>query len=366
MHGRKSVVLSLPGHWPLIRQIEQGVWAAQRFFAWDLVRVNPNYFHSAWAGAAGGIHFLPDPHSWSTIPEGYRAVNVSCNQERQPFVVVWPDNEAIGRLAARHLLGLGLKTLLFFTMSSNHYGHERWAGFARELEAAGVAAVSDADLEYGDTGVDARRFLARFQPPLGVFAVTDGRAGQVLKACDQLGWRVPEEVTVLGVGNDPYATRAPGLRLTSIDPNGELIGRECCRVLNDMLDGKPVPPITRVPPKGIVEGESSDRIGDPLVARAVGYIRAHAADRLRAYEVAAALGVSLSSLHHRFRALRGHTLHAEIRRARLAHACTLLEHTDHVIAAVAEASGFSCLSRFHKEFKAAFGRTPAAYREGFR
>ena len=51
----------------------------------------------------------------------------------------------------------------------------------------------------------AGRLAAELPKPIGIVAVTDARARQLLQACVMAGIAVPEQIAMVGIDNDPMA-----------------------------------------------------------------------------------------------------------------------------------------------------------------
>jgi DNA-binding LacI/PurR family transcriptional regulator len=85
----------------------------------------------------------------------------------------------------------------------------RLAGFHRALADAGVPVAPDlevaADFTVNGSVRAARRLLDRPDPPTAVFAASDEMAIGVLRAARQLGVRVPEDVSVIGIDDHEMA-----------------------------------------------------------------------------------------------------------------------------------------------------------------
>jgi|GEM_PF-4646089 len=95
--------------------------------------------------------------------------------------------------------------------------------------------------------------------------------------------------------------------------------------------------------------------------RIVAQVRADLLARSLA-EHAQAHGVSVGHLSRLFTALTGHTFREELRRARMAKACRLLQETDLKISAIAARLGVCDPSQFSSDFRRATGLTPSQYR----
>src|SRR5690606_17814837 len=131
------------------------------------------------------------------------------------------------------------------------------------------------------------------------------------------------------------------------------------------LGGKPVAGERRIlSPLAVVPRRSSDvfAIQDPLVAKAVRWIRANARQRLTVSMVASATGGGRKRLERRFRAALNRTVHDEIRRAHVEVAKTLLETTTSSLLHVAKESGFRNAALLSVAFRHDVGMPPGLYR----
>jgi DNA-binding LacI/PurR family transcriptional regulator len=134
--------------------------------------------------------------------DGLPAVLLDVDHPRLPRVVV--DNVRGGELAAEHLLAKGHSHIGFIgDHPTNAYGftssQDRKLGFGAVLERAGIrleARLGAPDRDEAE--VLARSLLRGPSPPTAIFATSDVQAIGVLKACEALGARVPEDVAVIG------------------------------------------------------------------------------------------------------------------------------------------------------------------------
>ena len=286
---------------------------------------------------------------------------------------VGSDNVAVAQLGAEHLLDLGLKNFAFCnTPRGFHLGHDARAdAFAEAVGRAGYrchtyAAVS---VPGRDTWSKEQRHLSRWlrslPKPVGIMACNDEKGVEVLTACRQAGVRIPDEVAVLGVDNDPALCDLSLPPMTSIDVNAEQIGYESAALLDRMMSGEPAPPeAVSVPPRGVVARPSTNTLfsGDAEVDRAVAFIRENAARRLLVSDITNHVSVSRALLEPRFKRSVGRTIHQEIQRVRLNRAKALLAGSTLPIKQVATAAGFASVPYLTRVFHRATGETPAEYR----
>src|SRR3954462_10734339 len=68
--------------------------------------------------------------------------------------------------------------------------------------------------------------------PIGLLAAHDDVAVRALRACEDAGVLVPEQVALMGVDNFEYRCAPASVPLTSIDPNHERVGYEAAALLD--------------------------------------------------------------------------------------------------------------------------------------
>lgn len=108
------------------------------------------------------------------------------------------------------------------------------------MSARGAAAADGAPVEAGDMTEEGGyratvRLLARADRPTAVFAVNDMTAVGVLSAAEELGLRVPRDLSVVGY-DDTSISRLRHVWLTTVDGAGREVGRRAARCLLDRLE----------------------------------------------------------------------------------------------------------------------------------
>jgi DNA-binding LacI/PurR family transcriptional regulator len=141
-----------------------------------------------------------------------------------------PDEQETGRAAIRYLHGRGHRRILHLTYPRRSHAIEaRAAGYAEQASALGLSPQVLAGV--------GRTSLARAIEegrPTALFCHNDWLALTTLLLLSEMGLRVPEDISVLGVDNSPtLAAINPGL--TTMAYPMEAIGA----AVLDVLDGKP-------------------------------------------------------------------------------------------------------------------------------
>ncbi|MEJ1089824.1 LacI family DNA-binding transcriptional regulator [Microbacterium sp. Mu-80] len=119
------------------------------------------------------------------------------------------DDTAVARLATEHLIGLGHRDIAHIGANPEfdidfHIPTRRRVGFEQALTDAGITA-NPAFLEPADFTVDggfraAKQLLGRPGPrPTAIFAASDEMAIGAILAARDLGFRVPQDLSIVGI-----------------------------------------------------------------------------------------------------------------------------------------------------------------------
>jgi hypothetical protein len=95
--------------------------------------------------------------------------------------------------------------------------------------------------------------------PVGVIATSDVRALRIIEGCRRCGIAVPDDVAVVGIGDDEVLCGLATPGLTSVTHDRSRIGQQAARMLDEaMRFGRPPSTVIYVPPAGIAIRRSSD------------------------------------------------------------------------------------------------------------
>jgi LacI family transcriptional regulator len=162
---------------------------------------------------------------------------------------VGADDEAIGRLATRHLIERGCRRIAHIAGPPNTPGVGRLKGFRDALSEARIPLPDSFVVQANDdaSGFEAtRRLLALHPRPDGIFGYNDPTAAGALKAILAAGLPIPEAIKVIGAGNVHYSDllRVP---LSTVDQCSTSIGTQAADILVKAIGSK-----RRKPPASIV------------------------------------------------------------------------------------------------------------------
>ena len=283
--------------------------------------------------------------------------------------VVYNDSPAIGRLAAEELVRLG-DVAYGYVSHPNVFGWTRQRGVAfRDAVSTNGGRVSSfrpRSLRLDDRSMvaDFKEFVSGLRKPCGIFAANDEIAALTISVARELGLRVPEDVAVVGVDDNPAYVECGLVSITSVVPDWEGIGCKAGECLLRRIDGDGSAAVRHsIAPRGVVRRASTRRlmrIGNSLARKAMSYIRDKACSGITSSDVIAHVGCSRSLANLRFREATGKSILEAIHDERFAKAVDLASSGQSDIRRVAALCGYRSTAFFRKEFKKRTGRTFAS------
>ena len=285
-------------------------------------------------------------------------------KRRRNIAFTESDNRKIGEMAADYLLSLGkFRTYAFLPdIPSSRWSRVRLRGYRTRLRAKGEnVSVFDGD--------DLGTWLATLKKPVALFLAGDYLAPDAMSACQAAGLSIPDDVSVLGVDNNPILCESAPVPLSSIQPDFARHGLESVRLLDKLMRAKKPfnrPLIQRTPPLRVVERASTSRTkpSADLVERAIKFISENVANGISASHVARHLGVSPQLLSLRFAQLEQTSVRDFIIRIRLEKVRKLLRTTRLPLRLIAGQCGFRTTNHLEHLFAKRFGTPPGEWRRG--
>ncbi|MEW1718272.1 LacI family DNA-binding transcriptional regulator [Streptomyces sp. NPDC093109] len=180
---------------------------------------------------------LPDPAVLASAAERIPVVVAGTREPVLPGVdVVANDDEHGARLATEHLIGLGHRRIAHIA-GYGAVGELRRRSFEATMRAHGLGdgmLVEPSDMTEEGGYRTTVRLLSRALRPTAVFAINDTASVGALSAAEELGLRVPQDLSVVGYDNTSVS-RLRHLWLTTVDGAGHEVGRRAARCLLDRL-----------------------------------------------------------------------------------------------------------------------------------
>ncbi|MEV6174155.1 LacI family DNA-binding transcriptional regulator [Streptomyces sp. NPDC051954] len=183
---------------------------------------------------------LPDPAALGDVAVRIPVVAAGAREAVPAGVdVVAGDDEKGARLVTEHLIGLGHRRIAHIA-GFGAVGELRRRSFEATMRAHGLAdgaVVEPSDMTEEGGYRTTVRLLSRPDRPTAVFAVNDIASVGALSAADELGLRVPHDVSVVGYDNTSIS-RLRHVWLTTVDNAGHEVGRRAARRLLDRFEGR--------------------------------------------------------------------------------------------------------------------------------
>lgn len=321
-------------------------------------------------------------YTWDTnllkaiINSGYPAMIRGLEKPARNAYCIITDQHAIAQTAVEYFLELGFRRFGYCGFDDMVWSQQRGDEFSRIVTESGykiylycqpkTKRLRTPDKEQ----VIIAKWLVSLPKPIAVMAGNDDRSQDILAACKIADINVPSEVAILGVDNDELICGLSYPQLSSIALSTQRAGYDAAQVLDKLMDGQKVPEDEQqvsVSPLHVVTRQSTDimAIEDKQVAEAVNFIRNHSKEVIQVGDVAEAVGLSRRTLEQRFRKVLAHSVHEEIKYARVNQMAKMLTETNLSISQIAWSLGFPYTNNISRYFRRQKGISPLEYRKKF-
>ena len=277
-------------------------------------------------------------------------------------------------MAAEHLISRGLKRLAHFGYTRNLPSKRHYEGMLEVAREHGYPCTRFTTSAHYDDGRDQwiqfmtylKKCQAEWKAPLGLGFLTDELCRATASACMAMGWAIPQQLAMVGSGNNVMICNAIDPTLSSIDSGDQQCGYEAAKLLDSLMQGE-TPPDEALftPPKELVVRGSSDvfAVSDTKVEQALRYMVDHASDAISVPMIAHAVNIGRQALERRFKQHVGRTINDELIRLRVEKLKRLLVDSDTPIKMLSAEVGFGTTANMHTMFKRHTGETPVVYRK---
>jgi LacI family transcriptional regulator len=300
-------------------------------------------------------------------------VNLTGNLLKSPVPRVMVDHYAIGRLAAEHLLERGLRRVAYCGTPGLAYSQQRGLGFAHRAKEAGVSCdifellwPKNVRVSWHKQLAPLDRWLKRLQPPVGVLAVHDHIARIIVDECLRLGVDVPNDMAIIGNGNDTTVCEFCQPTISSVSRSAWLVGYATAELLDRLMaGGDPPSDDILIPPDGVVARQSTDTVvvDDPQVAAAIRFMSNNASESFGMNQVLHSVSISRRRLEIRFRQALGCSPYEYLCRCRVESAKRQLRRTELVkLQKIAKVCGFTDVRHLRRIFRQLTNMNPSEYR----
>lgn len=282
-------------------------------------------------------------------------------------------DELVGRKAAEMLLDVGVVSFGYFDGLHDSSplmvasSRSRFEGFKRGVQET-ISPLIPAFIERHEQAGFSRlgKWLYALPKPAGIFAFNDFGALALAEACRVNGFKVPEDIALVGVDNDQLVCGIHRPFLSSVDPRADLLAYEGMRRLMNWIQGLEYEPASEPEPVACArESTGVDSSPNREVVKAVHWIRELPVDVLTPEAVAKKMDRSLRRLEVIFREQLRYTIQHAIIQERNRRVKQLLRDTDLSVERIAERMGREVAS-MRKSFVRYVGKSPREYRNSFR
>ncbi len=184
-----------------------------------------------WCGG-GNTHYVED-----MVRRQLPVVAVGDGPDVEGVTRIVNDDFEGGYIAGKYLFGLGHRhACVIQRQGSLTYARRRLAGFRHAAEEFSGTRVDVMACDGADATEIATDMLDVADRPTAVFGTSDRLAHAVMRVANEMGMRLPEDLSVMGFGDEPFAEfMMPAL--TSIRINLTQLGRACVQALLDKQSG---------------------------------------------------------------------------------------------------------------------------------
>ncbi len=291
------------------------------------------------------------------------------------FINLVTDDAAIGVMAAEYLLQRDFRHFAFWGQNPRFFwSMQRYEHFTQRIRQAGftVAQYEKQQVKSGYLASDQLEpiaaWLQTLPKPVAIMVATDDFSHDLFEAIKITPFHVPEDIAVIGLGNDEIVCGFAWPPLTSIVLNTERAGYEAAERLDRLMAGEKVPiEDIVIPPLHVVTRNSTEvsAIADPEVAQAVRFIRRHVRETIQVEDVVREVAISRRSLYKKFEKALGRSIYQEIRRARVEQASRLLLETDMPVSQIARSLGYPDVKNLARLFRQEKGMNLRLFRQRY-
>lgn len=171
-------------------------------------------------------------------------VNGNEGIDSDEIVKVTVDNEAAAKAAVDYLISLGHKRIATITGPNNvPSSKKREKGYKKSLLEAGIdydpLLQIEGEYDVKSGVIAAQKLLLLRERPTAIFCFNDDMAIGAMQFLQQQGFKVPNDISVMGFDDINYAEYVTPSLTTIHQPLNE-IGATCIKLLLDQLNGKEV------------------------------------------------------------------------------------------------------------------------------
>lgn len=186
---------------------------------------------------------------------GIKTITLDRTPDDHSFSFVRVDHFVGGKLAAKHLIDSGCKKPIMISGSKDDsITNLRTSGFKEVL--SDKLGIDDATVLYSDLTSEGgyssmKRYFEKNESFDGVFCANDAMAFGAMRACADVGLRIPEDIIFIGYDNSTMGEfYLP--RISSIDQRLKRVGKLCVDTIVSLIKENSLPVHQTVHPKLVI------------------------------------------------------------------------------------------------------------------
>ena len=301
-----------------------------------------------------------------------------------PYII--SNSKEIAKISLQYLMGLNHKNLGVFTLTDYMRDRQRVKLFIKSAHDHGLEVDNYQDIDkterspiinfssYGEYEDSWQKeiqkiikWLKKLPKPVAIFTSYDTASYVLAQIASENKMVIPDEISILGVGNDETICEISNPTLSSLAMNYETSGYNAAKFMEEMILGKKQMKKhdIYVEPLNVIERMSTNycAVQNEDVAKALHHIRQNCNNPIQVDQVVKITTLSRRQLERTFKQVVGRSINAEISRNRLQKVADVLTYSETSIEKIAATYGFSTTSYMAQLFKKRYNMTPLAWRK---
>lgn len=282
--------------------------------------------------------------------------------------------ELTGKMGAEYFLQKGYKNYAFYGNRGVVWSVDRYKGFADRIKKSGYEVKYHEsqhsrleDLWFYETE-SLCQWLLSLPRPIALMACDNNQGSRITEICKFYGIRIPEDISVLGVGNDEIVCNLSHPSLSSIKLQLEKAGYDVAQLIENLVKGRKVGGKDIViNPAYIVSRQSTDiyATADPYILSILKYIHLNIHKKMNVDDIVSTVPLSRRLVEIRFREATQQSIYKYIFNLRLGRFAERLLTTSDPVTEIATSVGLTDYRNLSRQFKAIKGCTPVEYRKKY-
>ena len=201
--------------------------------------------------------------------------------------------------------------------------------------------------------------------PTGIIASQVTAARYVAQICYEMDIAVPGQIGIITLQDTYHMTESAEPCITSVEHDFFSVGYKAAATLHRIMTKQTVNDVQYIAPRYIIERDSTDifHCKDPMVTRAVHYIKEHIKDNIDCEDVAGYLRVSSRTAHRYFQKYFDKSVPDVIAQNRINALKKELLTTNKSLLTISQEFNFSSSTQMARFFYKFFGQNPSEFRK---